>query len=98
MAGVVLLGLGWGFGVLLLSGRRMGFAYFVFVHEELSLSDANRYFRSLRRPVLPALCLRGGMLGAYALSLVGICVPFVFHSIPLGLCCKAVYGRDLSRG
>lgn len=97
MAGVVLLGLGWGFGVLLLSGRRMGFAYFVFVHEELSLSDANRYFCACRRPLLPALYLRGIMLGAYALSVVGCCIPFVFHSIPLGLCCKAVYGRSLTR-
>ena len=97
VAGMVILGLAWGFFVLLLSGRRMGFSYFVFVHEELSLSDANRYFRTLRRPVLAALRLRVGMLGAYALSLAGICVPFVFHSVPLGLCCKAVYGRDLSR-
>ena len=97
MVGVVLLGLAWAFGVLLLSGRRMGFGYFVFVHEELSLGDANRYFRACRRPLLPVLRLRLSLLGWYALSVVGICVPFVFHTIPLGLCCMAVYGRDLSR-
>ena len=97
MVGVVMIGIGWGFGILLLSGRRMGFSYFVFVHEELSLSDANRYFCTLRRPLLPALCLRGILLGTYVLSALAICVPFVFHSIPMGLCCKAVYGRNLTR-
>ena len=97
MVGIVILGLGWGFGVLLLSGRRMGFGYFVFVHEELSLGDANRYYRTLNRPLLPALCLRLHLLGLYALSVVAICVPFVFHSIPFGFCCKAVYGRELKR-
>jgi hypothetical protein len=54
MVGIVLLGMGWSFGILLLSGRRMGFGYFVFVHGELSLGDANRYYRSLCRPLLPA--------------------------------------------
>jgi len=97
MAGTVILGLVWGLGVLLLSGGRMGFSYFVFVHDELSLSDVNRLYRSFHRPLLPALCLRVRLLGAYALSVVGICVPFVFYSVPLGLCCKAVYGRDLTR-
>ena len=97
MAGTVILGLGWGFGVLLLSGKRMGFSYFVFVHEELSLSDVNRLYRSFHRPLLPALCLRVRLLGAYALSVAGVCVPFVFYSVPLGLCCKAVYGRDLAK-
>ena len=97
VAGMVILGLGWGFFVLLLAGKRMGFAYFVFVYEALPLSEANRYFRTLRRPLRFALRLRVTMLGAYALSTLGICVPFVFHSIPLGLCCKAVYGRDLTR-
>lgn len=97
VAGMVILGLGWGFFVLLLAGKRMGFAYFVFVYEALPLSEANRYFRTLRRPLRFALRLRVTMLGAYALSMLGICVPFVFHSIPLGLCCKAVYGRDLTR-
>lgn len=96
MVGVVLLGIGWCFGILLLSGRRMGFGYFVFVHEELSLGDVNRYYRTLRRPLFPALCLRVILLGLYALSAVGICVPFVFHSIPLGLCCRAVYGHALT--
>ena len=97
MTGIVVLGLCWGFGILLLSGRRMGFAYFVFVHEELSLGDANRLYRSHRRPLLPVLFLRMRLLGLYALSVAGIGVPFVFHSIPLGGCCKAVYSRDLVR-
>jgi hypothetical protein len=97
MVGIVLAGLGWGFGTLLLSGRRLGFGYFVFVHEELSLGDANRCFRTHKRPLRPALCLRVRLAGLYALSFVGICVPFVFHSIPLGLCCSAVFGRALTR-
>ena len=96
MVGIVLAGLGWGFGVLLLSGRRLGFGYVVFVYEELSLGDANRCFRTYKRPLLPALCLRLRLAGLYALSFVGICVPFVFHSIPLGLCCRAAYGRALT--
>ena len=96
IAGLILLGLGWAFGILLLSGRRMGFAYFVFVHEELSLGDANRCYRSHRRPLLPALCLRLWLFGLYGLSFLAICVPFVWHSVPLGFCCAAVYGRDLT--
>jgi hypothetical protein len=28
---------------------------------------------------------------------VAVCVPFVFHSLPLGLCCSAVFGRALTR-
>ena len=94
---IVILGLGWAFGVLLLSGRRLGFGYIVFVHEELSLGDAHRCFRTLRRPLRPALCLRLHLLGLYALSVVGICIPFVFHSIPFGLSCGAVYARELTR-
>jgi hypothetical protein len=97
MAGVVLAGLGWGFGVLLLSGGRLGFGYLVFVHEELSLGDVNRCFRAHKRPLLPALCLRLRLAGLYALSFVAVCVPFVFHSLPLGLCCSAVFGRALTR-
>lgn len=96
MVGIVLAGLVWGFGTLLLSGRRLGFGYVVFVYEELSLGDANRCFRTYKRPLLPALCLRLRLAGLYALSFVGICVPFVFHSIPLGLCCGAAYGRALT--
>ena len=97
MVVIVMVSLGWAFGVLLLSGRRLGFGYFVFVHEELTLGDANRYYRTLRRPLLPALCLRVHLLGLYALSVVAICVPFVFHSIPFGLSCGAVYARELTR-
>ncbi len=96
MTGMVLLGIGWGFGILLLSGWRMGFGYFVFVHRELSLGDANRYFRAHNRPLIPVLCLRLRLLGLYALSVAGVCVPLVFHSIPLGLCSSAVFGRDLT--
>lgn len=96
MTGMVLLGLGWGFGTLLLSGLRAGFGYFVFVHGDLSLGDINRFYRSHRRTLLPAFCLRLRLLGLYGLSAVGICVPFVFHSIPLGLCCAAVLGCDLT--
>jgi len=95
MTGMVLLGIGWGFGTLLLSGLRTGFGYLVFAHEELSLGDVNRLYRSLRHPLLPPLCLRLRLLGLYTLSVLGICVPFVFHSVPLGLCCGAFYGRVL---
>jgi hypothetical protein len=95
MTGMVLHGIGWGFGTLLLSGLRTGFGYLVFVHEELSLGDVNRLYRSLRHPLLPPLCLRLRLLGLYTLSVLGICVPFVFHSVPLGLCCGAFYGRVL---
>lgn len=97
MTGTVFLGLLWGFGVLLLSGARLGFSYFVFVHEELSLGDVNRLYCGFRHPLLPALCLRIRLLGAYALSVMGVCIPFVFYSIPLGFCCKAIYGRDLTK-
>lgn len=95
MVGIVLAGLGWAFLTLLVSGRRTGFGYVVFVHEELSLSDANRYFRGRRRPLLPVLCLRVGLVGWIALSVAGIGVPFVLHTLPLGLCCSAAYGRSL---
>ena len=94
--GIVILGLGWAFGVLLLSGTRLGFGYLVFVHDELPLGDVNRYYRTLRRPLFAALRLRVCLLGLYALSAVAICIPFVFHSIPLGLCCGAAYGRVLT--
>lgn len=97
LAVIVILGIGWAFGVLLLSGYRLGFGYFVFVHEELSLGDAHRYYCTLRRPLLPALCLRLHLLGLYALSAVAVCLPFVFHSIPFGLSCGAVYARELTR-
>jgi hypothetical protein len=96
MVGIVILGIGWAFGVLLLSGFRRGFCYLVFVHEELSLGEVNRYYRALRRPLLPAFCLQLHLLGLYALSVVAVCVPFVFHSIPFGVCCEAAFGRAVT--
>ena len=97
LAAVVFLGIGWGFLVFLISGCRAGLGYFVFVHENMLLTDVCRYYRCFRRPLFPAFCLRVSLLGWVALSVAGICVPFVFHTIPYGLCCFAQYGRTLNR-
>lgn len=96
-AGAFLLCLALGLLVFLLSGRRAGFGYFVFVHESLPLREVNRYYRGFARALLPALCLRVSLAGWVALSAVGIFVPFVFHTVPYGLCCSAAYGRSLKR-
>jgi hypothetical protein len=95
--GVCLLCLALSFLVLFLSGRRMGFGYFVFVHESLPLGEVNRYYRGFVRPLIPALCLRVSLAGWVALSAVAVFVPFVFHTVPYGLCCSAAYGRLLKR-
>ena len=81
----------------LLSGKRAGFGYFVFVHEEMTLNDVSRYYRGFKRPLIPALVLRVSLWGWYALSVVGILVPFLFYTVPYGLCCAAVYSRELTR-
>ncbi len=91
-----ILGLGWGFLVFFLSGKRFGWSYFVFLREELSLSDAYRLFGSLQRPLLPVLCLRLSLLGWVGLSILGLGVPFVLHTLPYALCCSAAYSRSLA--
>ncbi len=94
---VFLLFLSLGLLAFFLSGRRAGFGFFVFIHEDMTLSDVNRYYKGFRRPLIPAFCLRMSLVGWYALSAVGILVPFILHACPYGLCCAAVYGRTLQR-
>ncbi len=84
-------------GFFFLSGRRAGFGYFVFVHETVTLGDVNRYFGGFRRSAATVFCLRVSLAGWYALSVVAILLPFVFHTLPYTLCCTAVYSRQLNR-
>ena len=93
----VLACLGMAVGFFFLSGRRAGFGYFVFVHETLSLRDVNRYFGGFRRSMPAVFCLRVSLAGWYALSVVAILLPFLFHTLPYTLCCTAAYGRHLKR-
>lgn len=81
--------------MLLLAGYRMGFGYLVFLREELSLGEVNRLYRGFhRRPAL-AFTLRMSLTGWVALSVVTVLIPFVFHTIPYALCCRAVYGAEM---
>ncbi len=80
-----------------LSGRRAGFGYFVFTHEEMPLSDVHRYYKGFRRPLIPVLCLRVSLLGWFAFAVVAILVPLVGHVLPYSFCCAAVYSRELTR-
>lgn len=89
--------LGFGFLMFFLSGRRVGFGYWVFIHEELSLREVNRRFRSARRSFGRLLVLRISLVGWVALSVVGVLVPFVIHTIPYALCCHAVYAAELEK-
>lgn len=91
-----ILGLGWGFLAFLLSGKRYGWSYFVFLREDLSLSDAYRLFGSLRRPLLPVLCLRLSLFGWVGLSILGLGVPCILHTLPYALCCSAAYSRSIA--
>ena len=87
------------FGVLalFLSGYRAGFAYLAIVHEDLPLGEVNRYFGGFRRSFVRPFALRLSFAGWVAVSIVGILVPFVAHTIPYLLCCGAVYGAELER-
>ncbi len=86
-----------GLGAFLLSCRRVGFGYHVFANPELSLNDAARFFRTFKRPILPALCLRLSMVGWMLLSVLGILLPFIFYTLPYATLSAAVYGRTLER-
>lgn len=97
VAVLVLICLALGLLAFFLSGKRAGFGYFVFVHEDMTLSDVNRYYRGFKRPLIPALVLRVSLWGWYALSVVGLLVPFLFYTAPYGLCCAAVYSSELIR-
>ena len=86
-------------GLLLffLSGRRVGFGYFVFVHDDLALKEVNRYFRGFRRSFARPFALRMSLVGWMLLSVVGVLIPFVIHTVPYALCCSAVYAAGLER-
>ena len=90
--------LGLAVGVFLLSGRRAGLGYLVFVHESMTLGDVNRYFKGFDRPMTTVFCQRVSLAGWYALSVVAILLPFVFHTLPYSFCCAAAYSRQLRRG
>lgn len=94
---VVPLCLAFGILMLFLSGRRAGFSYLAMVHAELPLSEVNRYFKTLRRGFVRPFVLRMSLTGWVVLSIVTVLVPFVLHTIPYGLCCGAMYGRELKR-
>lgn len=85
----------WAALMLLLSGKRMGYGYFVFTREETSLREIKGDFKHLRRGVWCPFVLRLSLVGWVALSVVGILIPFVVHTIPYGLFCSAVYGSAL---
>lgn len=85
----------WGLGVFCLSGKRAGFGYFVFLHEDMPLRDADSYFRSFRRPLLEVLFWRLPLLGWAAISVVAVLIPLLPHTLPYGACCTASYGRYL---
>lgn len=87
----VLLGL----GAFLLSGKRSGFGYYVFLHEDVSLRDADRYFRSLPRPLLLPLLWRLPLLGWALISIVSVLIPLFPHTLPYCACCAAVHARRL---
>ena len=87
----VLLGL----GAFLLSGKRTGFGYFVFLHENLSLRDADRYFRSLPRPLFIPLLWRLPLLGWALISVVTVLIPLLPHTLPYCACCAAIHARCL---
>ena len=97
VAALVLICLSLGLLAFFLSGKRAGFGYFVFVHEGMTLTDVGRYYRGFKRPLIPAFIQRVSLWGWYALSVVGILVPFLFYTIPYGLCCAAVYSSRLIR-
>lgn len=96
-AAVLPLCLGFGLLMLFLSGRRAGFGFFVFVHDQLTLGEVNRYFRGFQRSFVRPFVLRLSLAGWFALSVLAVLVPFVLHTVPYGLCCGAMYGAGLVR-
>ena len=85
-----------GLGVFLLSGKRTGFGYFVLLHEDVSLRDADRYFRSLQRPLLLPLLWRLPLLGWALISMVAVLIPMLPHTLPYCVCCAAAHSRNLT--
>ena len=84
-----------GLGAFLLSGKRSGFGYYVFLHEDVSLRDADRYFRSLPRPLLLPLLWRLPLLGWALISFVAVLIPLFPHTLPYCACCAAIHARRL---
>lgn len=89
----------WGVGFLMffLSGKRAGFGYFVFVHEEMTMKDVKRYFRGFKRPLWRVFALRLSLTGWMILSVVGCLLPLLVHAAPYGLLCSASYAASLER-
>ena len=85
----------WSVAMLLLSGKRAGIGYTVFTREDLTLSDAYRLFRSLRRPLIPVLLLRLSQVGWAAVTLAAVLIPLIPHTVPYTMLCTAVYTRGL---
>ena len=85
-----------GLGAFLLSGKRAGFGYFVFLHEDVPLRDADRYFRSLRRPLFLPLFWRLPLLGWALISIIAVLIPLLPHTLPYCVCCSAAHSRNLT--
>ena len=85
----------WSAAMLLLSGKRAGIGYTVFTREDLTLGDAYRLFRSLRRPLIPILLLRLSQVGWAAVTLAAVLIPLIPHTVPYTMLCTAVYTRGL---
>lgn len=80
-----------------LSGKRAGFGYFVFIHEELTVKDIKRYLRGFKRPLWRVFALRLSLAGWMILSVVGCLLPLLIHAAPYGLLCSASYAAGLER-
>ena len=73
----------------------MGYGYFVFSREDKSLREINRTFRKRPRGLVKPLLLRLSLLGWIAVSILGVLIPFVVHTIPYALCLSAAYGQEM---
>ena len=91
----VLLCVVFGVVMLFLSGKRMGYGYFVFTREDETLKAVHRHFKSLRRGFVKPFILRMSLAGWVALSFAAVLIPFVVHTIPYALFISAVYGQGL---
>lgn len=81
--------------LLLLLGWRAGYAYTVFAFPDESLAACGRRFRASGRLPAEATWLRLSYTGWFFLSLLCVCVPFLFHTIPGAMMASAAYGRRL---
>ena len=80
--------------MLLLSGKRAGFGYHAFTREDQSLREVNRRFSASPRSCIKAFALRLSLTGWVILSVVGVLIPFVIHTVPYALCLFAAYGQE----